>query len=125
MQLIAKTKTKKRIVFLQKTIFTKKKSLNANQTSKIKKWHLQLKKKPNKAGLVDKNFILNKINNTKLNISQFYLQDVKGDGNCGYRCISLQLYGNENEYTKIRNDVYSYLNSNRNQFIDFNFEYNG
>jgi len=48
-----------------------------------------IEKKPNKAGLVDKNFILNKINNTNLNICQLYLQYVKGDGNCGYSCISL------------------------------------
>ena len=29
------------------------------------------------------------------NIKDFILQNIKGDGNCGYRALALQLYGNE------------------------------
>ena len=76
--------------------------------------------------MVNKNFFYQKVkvlNN--LCITDFYLQDVGDDGNCGYRCISLQLYGNENEFGKIRDAVYTYLDSNREEFTNYNFEKDG
>ena len=57
----------------------------------------------------DKNYIIDKYNNNIgniYNIDDFYLQDAKGDGNCDYRSISLQIYGPEEKYDSIRQDIY-------------------
>ena len=35
-------------------------------------------------------------------LTSFELEDVDGDGNCGYRALALQIYENENYYYKIR-----------------------
>ena len=103
----------------------KNKRQNIYNTENNTTHYLEIKN-AQKAGLADKNFLIEKISHSaQLNISDFYLQDVAGDGNCGYRCISLQLFGNENHYAKVRESVYNYLNLNREQFDNFNFEYEG
>ena len=79
----------------------------------------------NKKGLVNKEYIMNKLKEKNIfNKNEFYLQNVNGDGNCGYRCISLQIYGTENEYASIRKEIFNYLDKNRNIYKEFNFEYN-
>ena len=79
-----------------------------------------------KSGLVDKSFFYNKFENwEKHDKNEFYFADVKRDGNCGYRCIALQLFGSEEKYSKIRENVFNYLDNNRSNYNDYNFEYNG
>ena len=58
-----------------------------------------------KNGFVNKEYIINKLREKNIfNKNEFYLKNVVGDGNCGYRCISLQIYGTENEYAFIRKE---------------------
>ena len=84
------------------------------------------KKKENKCGFVDKDYFLKKDNiENKYNKEDFILIDVLGDGNCGFRAISLQLYGIEEEYNKIRKNVFNFLKANKENYANFNFEYNG
>ena len=56
-----------------------------------------------------------------INKNEFIAIDVKGDGNCGYRAISLQLYGVEEMHTIIRKKIYDYLKANialyKNEYI--------
>ena len=66
----------------------KNKKENIYNTENNTTHYLEIKN-AQKAGLADKNFLIEKISHSdQLNISDFYLQDVTGDGNCGYRCIS-------------------------------------
>ena len=80
-------------------------------------------------GLADKGYIENLITNNQG--SQIFLResfkfkDVIGDGNCGYRAIANQLFGNENYHNIIRADVYDYLKLNSERFKELNFEVNG
>ena len=84
------------------------------------------KKNENKCGLVDKNYFLKKYNiENKYNKEDFMFIDVLGYGNCSFRAISLQLYGTEEDYDKIRKNVFNFLNANKENYENFNFEYNG
>ena len=80
-------------------------------------------------GLPDKGYFENLITNNQG--SQIFLResfkfkDVIGDGNCGYRAIANQLFGNENYHNIIRVDVYDYLKLNSERFKELNFEVNG
>ena len=58
-------------------------------------------------------------------ISSFELEDVEGDGNCGYRALALQLYEDENYHYKIREDIYNYLKLNSSNFSHLNFQIDG
>ena len=105
-------------------------NLSPNQSSNnniiLKNSHIINSQGIRKIGLVNKEFFLNNIKeNIKYKQNDFHLEDVEGDGNCGYRCISLQLYGLEDNYHKIRESVYNYLNQNKNLYTDYTFEYNG
>ena len=65
-----------------------------------------------KSGLPNKNYFIEKYNNNIgniYNIKDFYLQDVMGDGNCGYRCIASQIYEDENKYYIVRENIYQFL----------------
>ena len=83
----------------------------------------------NLIGLPDKDYFENLITNNQG--SQLFLRewfkfkDVIGDGNCGYRAIANQLFGNENYHNIIRSDVYNYLKLNSERFKELNFEVNG
>ncbi|XP_074290564.1 uncharacterized protein LOC141617279 [Silene latifolia] len=44
--------------------------------------------------------------------------NVIGDGNCGYRCIALDIYGDENEWLKVRRDLLDELESNKEFYTD-------
>jgi len=82
----------------------------------------------NKTGLPNKTYFIEKyqqnIGNI-YNIQDFILQDVKPDGNCGYRCISLQIYGEEDKYYIIRENVYKYLTINKNNYKNIPIELDG
>lgn len=39
----------------------------------------------------------------------FFVRDVKGDGNCLFRCLSLYLYGDENEHKTIRKEIVDFV----------------
>ena len=58
-------------------------------------------------------------------LTRFELEDVEGDGNCGYRALALQIYENENYYYKIREDIYKYLKFNTSNFAHLNFQNEG
>ena len=52
----------------------------------------------------------------------FELENVEGDGNCGYRALVMQIYENENFHYKIREDIYNYLKLNASNFAELNFQ---
>lgn len=47
------------------------------------------------------------------------LREVPGDGNCLFRALSDQLYGEDARHAKIRTDVVDYIRSNREDFEPF------
>ena len=77
------------------------------------------------SGIPNREYFVNIINNN--NVSNIYskdyfkFQEVNVDGNCGYRAIALQIYGNENNYYIIRKNVYEYLNINKKHYSNLNF----
>jgi len=67
------------------------------------------------------------INNTTTNTyskDDFIFQKVISDGNCGYRALALQIYGNEDYHSDIRNQIYTYLTLNKGNIPEQNFEIN-
>ncbi len=41
---------------------------------------------------------------------------VKSDGNCFYRCVSMWLYGTEDEHTTIRTEITTFMTDNKDKF---------
>lgn len=35
--------------------------------------------------------------------------DVLGDGNCGYRSVAHQIYGSEDQWRRVRNEAYDFI----------------
>lgn len=104
----------------KKDIKTKKLKTNISNDEKGNKTNLKKDNINNignyKKGLPDKKCVVEKYKNNCgniFNLEDFYLQNVTGDGNCGYRYISLQIYGTEEKYDSIRQDIYSYLTLNK------------
>jgi hypothetical protein len=67
------------------------------------------------------------INNITTNIykrNDFSFQRVISDGNCGYRALALQLFGNEEFHSDVRNQIYTYLALNKGIIPEQNFEIN-
>ena len=77
-------------------------------------------------GLPNKEYFMKIYNEAKpdniYNINDFILQNVKGDGNCGYRAFALQLYGNEEFHNVIRENIYNYLSINRSNYSHLTFQ---
>ena len=78
---------------------------------------------PNKEYFITK--YVNNYNNILYNPYDYKYQDVKGDGNGGYRCIALQLLGNEDFHNDIRMDVYNFLHHNLGNFTHLTFQIEG
>ena len=68
-------------------------------------------------GLPDKEYFISKLENNKFIKEDYLYQEFKKDGNDGYRCIALQLLGNEEFHNEIRMDVYNFLYNNKNTKI--------
>lgn len=49
----------------------------------------------------------------------FYIKEVKGDGNCLFRCVSEQIEENENNYEIYRQKCVEYMKENKDDFIPF------
>lgn len=47
------------------------------------------------------------------------IRDVKADGNCLFRCFSLQMYGNEDQHGGVRHEICNYVEDNRDNFEPF------
>lgn len=77
-------------------------------------------------GFCEKNFFHNIIINQIYTTSDFSLENVDGDGNCGFRALSLQIYNGRSNYNIIRTHIYNYLNNNieiyKNQYTIYNNE---
>ncbi len=57
-----------------------------------------------------------KMSTATVNLNDYDLIKVKGDGNCFYRAVSLFIHGKEDEFGLIRNNVLSYLIDKKNQY---------
>ena len=44
---------------------------------------------------------------------------MRGDGNCLFRAVALQVYGDDEFHMLVREKCMDYVLANRNQFIDF------
>jgi hypothetical protein len=58
----------------------------------------------------------------RLNELHLVVYHVKNDGNCQFRAISHQLFGNENYHDIVRSQVVSYMRAARAECFDFYFE---
>ena len=54
-----------------------------------------------------------------LNELGFYIKEVKGDGNCLFRCVSEQMEDDENNYEAYREKCIKYMLENTNEFAPF------
>ncbi|OII76157.1 OTU-like cysteine protease family protein [Cryptosporidium andersoni] len=54
---------------------------------------------------------------------EVYIRDIIGDGNCLFRAISDQLYGNSENHEIIRSYCMDYIEINKDKFSDFIHEY--
>ena len=64
---------------------------------------MSILKEKQKKGLPDKNYFYTKFKGwEKYDNNEFHFTNVDGDGNCGYRCVSLHLFGSEDDYNIIR-----------------------
>lgn len=87
---------------------------------------MSILKENQKKGLPNKSYFYTKFENwEKYDNNEFHFTNVAGDGNWWYRCVSLQLFGSEDDYNIIRQNVFHYLDKNRTNYSDYNFEYNG
>ena len=108
--------TKNKILIKNKEINFKENLIEKNNDNNMKK------------GLPNKAYFIEKYQNNVgyiYNINDFNLQDVKADGNCGYRCISLQIYGEEENYYIIREYIYKCLHINKNNYKNIPLELDG
>ena len=67
-------------------------------------------------GLVRNSYFHDKILNKNLKIIDFEIENEIGDGNCGFRALSLQIYNNQNNYNIVRSHIYNYLNNNKESY---------
>ncbi|EEA06219.1 OTU-like cysteine protease family protein [Cryptosporidium muris RN66] len=54
---------------------------------------------------------------------EIYIRDIIGDGNCLFRAVSDQLYGNSENHEIIRSYCMDYIEINKDKFSDFIHEY--
>ena len=79
-------------------------------------------------GLYNENIYINSkfINNIKkkynININDITKIDVRSEGNCLMRCISLFVYKNENLYYRVRQEIANYLIVNKNNYVNIELE---
>ena len=75
-------------------------------------------------GICNKEYFINKISNNgnskEFDKKDYIFRDVDKDGNCGYRALAVQLYCNENYFSNIRDNVYNYINLNKEQYKNLN-----
>ena len=87
-------------------------------------------KNVNLAGISEKEYFIEKQNIEEDNIctfdkKDFYISNVGWDGNSGYRALSLQIFGNEENYKEIRRAIYTCLANNRENISKYYFERDG
>ena len=78
-------------------------------------------------GVPDKNIFLNNQymspdNTYYLKSDDFEVSNVVEDQNSGYRALSLQIFGTEDNYKEIRNYIYIFLNNNKENISIYNIE---
>ena len=49
-------------------------------------------------------------------LSNYNVQDVRGDGGCYYRCLSLYFTGSEDNYMRYRREVMNYIRDNLDNY---------
>ena len=51
-----------------------------------------------------------------MQLTGYDVRDVKGDGGCYYRCLSVYFTGSEDNYNQYRREVMSYIKQNMDQY---------
>ena len=87
-------------------------------------------KKNNFAGISEKGYFIEKQNIEGDNVcsfdkKDFYMSNVKYDANSGYRALSLQIFGNEENHREIRKAIYTCLLNNKQSISRYYFERDG
>ena len=54
-----------------------------------------------------------------INKNELKLLEIVGDGNCFYRCISYFIFGNQDYYAEIKNEIIKWIDNNREAFNEF------
>ena len=49
----------------------------------------------------------------------FKLKEIKGDGNCLYRCVALQVYGSDNLHQRVREETMNYMQKHASHYSQF------
>ena len=83
--------------------------------------------KNNLSGIPDRDYIIKKITENKddtvgLDCSLFEFSTVDDDRNSGYRALSLQIFGNEDNHNEIRKAIYTCVLNNKNKIMKYNFQ---
>ena len=83
--------------------------------------------KNNLSGIPDRDYIIKKIKEKKddlfgLDYSAFDFSTVDEDRNSGYRALSLQIFGNEDNHNEIRKAIYTCCLNNKNKIAKYNFQ---
>ena len=121
-----KIKTEKNNGLRGNKICNKDEISNSNKSQKVDKEYLEdmnnhekelkeansIKKELDLNGLIDKEYLSEKLN--ILDINNFKIAEIEPDGNCGYSSISLQLYGSQEYHYLVRNHIYTFLYNNNN-----------
>ena len=109
-------KKKKLIKGIIKLIKRKKKINKKNQKiTKVKFPHIIMM-------IINSKFINNIKKKYNININDITKIDVRSEGNCLMRCISLFVYKNENLYYRVCQEIANYLIVNKNNYVNIELE---
>ena len=61
----------------------------------------------------------NQSTTTPANVNSAIILNVKGDGNCFFRCLSLHFFNNENQHDALRQEIVAHMKRNETRFKEF------
>jgi len=83
--------------------------------------------KNNLSGIPDRDYLIKKLSEQKedttgLDYTLFEFSTVDEDRNSGYRSLSLQIFGSEDNHNEIRKAIYTCVLNNKNKVMKYNFQ---
>ena len=97
-------------------------SINNTKITKDNQNNSIIKDKGENIHYINSRFIQSIINKQNIEKSKISIIEVKGDGNCLMRCISLFYYKNENLHNIVRKEIIDYLKEHKDEYEDIILE---